>query len=111
VSTPGLEPQAEPQKKGRRAGITCPRETVVNLLDTQIALVEANQGIAPGPPPKSKPRSRLPASGASMFLLRSPAHLTVIQPTPSMGFYGTDFFGPDCATITGISTYTRWRRR
>jgi hypothetical protein len=40
------------KKNGRRAGITCPRETVVNLLDTQIALVEANQGIALGPLPK-----------------------------------------------------------
>jgi len=28
------------------AGIACPREMVVNLLDTQIALVEANEGIA-----------------------------------------------------------------
>jgi DNA-binding transcriptional LysR family regulator len=29
-----------------RAGVTCPREAVVNLLDTQIALVEANEGAA-----------------------------------------------------------------
>lgn len=29
-----------------RAGVECPRETVVNLLDTQMALVEANEGIA-----------------------------------------------------------------
>jgi LysR family transcriptional regulator, carnitine catabolism transcriptional activator len=28
------------------AGIVCPRDMVVNLLDTQIALVEANEGIA-----------------------------------------------------------------
>ncbi len=29
-----------------KAGIVCPKETVVNLLDTQMALVEANEGIA-----------------------------------------------------------------
>jgi LysR family transcriptional regulator, carnitine catabolism transcriptional activator len=29
-----------------RAGVSCPREAVVNLLDTQIALVEANEGAA-----------------------------------------------------------------
>jgi len=29
-----------------KAGLNCPRETVVNLLDTQIALVEANEGVA-----------------------------------------------------------------
>ena len=29
-----------------RAGVTCPREAIVNLLDTQIALVEANEGVA-----------------------------------------------------------------
>jgi hypothetical protein len=28
------------------AGVVCPRDTVVNLLDTQIALVEANEGVA-----------------------------------------------------------------
>ena len=28
------------------AGLTCPKEAVVNLLDTQIALVEAGQGMA-----------------------------------------------------------------
>ncbi len=29
-----------------KAGVNCPRETVVNLLDTQMALVEANEGVA-----------------------------------------------------------------
>jgi len=29
-----------------KAGLKCPQETVVNLLDTQMALVEANEGVA-----------------------------------------------------------------
>ena len=29
-----------------KAGVNCPKETVVNLLDTQMALVEANEGVA-----------------------------------------------------------------
>jgi DNA-binding transcriptional LysR family regulator len=44
--TPNYPDQQLIDKKSAKAGIACRRGQIVNLLDTQIALVEAEQGIA-----------------------------------------------------------------
>jgi LysR family carnitine catabolism transcriptional activator len=59
-----------------RAGITCPREIVVNLLDTQIALVEANQGIA-----------IIPSFGLPMTRHRKVGVTQLVNPTVQLDFH------------------------
>ena len=56
--------------------MTCPQETVVNLLDTQMALVEAGQGMA-----------LIPSFGLPMARQRKLAVTQMVGPTAYLDFH------------------------
>jgi DNA-binding transcriptional LysR family regulator len=59
-----------------KAGVSCPHDTVVNLLDTQMALVDANQGIA-----------IIPSFGLPMARQRKLAVTQLVNPAAQLDFH------------------------
>jgi LysR family transcriptional regulator, carnitine catabolism transcriptional activator len=59
-----------------KAGVTCPHDLVVNLLDTQMALVEAGQGMA-----------IIPSFGLPMARQRKLAVTRLVEPTVHLDFH------------------------
>jgi DNA-binding transcriptional LysR family regulator len=89
-----------------KAGITCPRDTVVNLLDTQIALVEANEGIA-----------IIPSFGLPVARGRKVAMSPLVNPVVHLEFHQISSRAkpvpPDAGEFTAfLKTYvSRWAGR
>jgi LysR family carnitine catabolism transcriptional activator len=88
------------------AGVVCPRETVVNLLDTQIALVEANEGVA-----------IIPSFGLPVARNRKVTMTQLINPVAQLEFHQISNrakpLPPDAAEFTVfLKTYiARWAGR
>ncbi len=89
-----------------KAGIVCPPEMVVNLLDTQIALVEANEGIA-----------IIPSFGIPVARNRKVAMTQLVNPVAHLEFHQISNRAkpvpPDAAEFTAfLKTYvSRWAGR
>jgi DNA-binding transcriptional LysR family regulator len=89
-----------------KASLTCPRDMVVNLLDTQIALVEANQGIA-----------IIPSFGLPVARNRRVAMSQLVSPVVNLEYHQISDRGkqppPGAAEFTAfLKTYVaRWAGR
>jgi len=88
------------------AGVVCPQDTVVNLLDTQIALVEANEGIAV-----------IPSFGLPVARNRKVTSTQRINPVAHLEFHQISNrakpLSPDAAEFTAFlkSYISRWAGR
>jgi LysR family transcriptional regulator, carnitine catabolism transcriptional activator len=89
-----------------KAGANCPHETVVNLLDTQMALVEAGQGVA-----------IIPSFGLPMVRQRKLAVTQLTGPAVQLDFHQINSrakpLSEDAAEFTGFlkSYVARWAGR